>query len=63
MRKKATNKQKVYIQQYKKDNCKRISFELNSNYDQDIIEFLNSKDNKQGYLKELIRKDINSQTK
>ncbi len=41
-----------------KENTVVITMKLNKNQDADIIEKLNSVDNKQGYLKELIRADI-----
>ena len=37
---------------------KRIPFNLNTNTDQDIIEYLESLDNVNGYLKRLIREDM-----
>lgn len=37
--------------------CKIINIRLNKETDADIIEILNSKENTQGYIKELIRKD------
>lgn len=49
---------KDYDIQYAKDNIRQIKFTLNRNTDQDIIEHLDQQKNKQGYLKELIRKDI-----
>lgn len=42
---------------YEKNVIKRVELKLNKRYDGDIIEFLESKDNVNGYLKELIRKD------
>lgn len=59
MRKKATIKQKAYIIEFNKDNYKQINLRLNENYDKDIIDYLGSLENKNGYLKELIRKDMN----
>ena len=47
-----------YIEEYQKQNIKQIKINLNKKNDKDIIEKLNSKSNKQGYIKELIRKDI-----
>lgn len=41
-----------------KENTVVITMKLNKNQDADIIEKLNSVDNRQGYLKELIRADI-----
>lgn len=41
-----------------KENTVVITMKLNKNQDADIIEKLKSVDNRQGYLKELIRADI-----
>lgn len=43
---------------YDAENAKRIYLKLNKKTDADIIDFLASKKNVQGYIKELIRKDI-----
>ncbi len=60
MRKKATIKQKAYIIEYNKENLRRVNLALNEKTDKDIIDFLFAMKNKNGYLKELIRKDMNS---
>ena len=51
-------KKKEYDIQYQKDNIKQIKFTLNKSIDQDILTHLDKQKNKNGYLKELIRKDI-----
>lgn len=43
---------------YEKNNCTRVSIKLGNKTDADIIEKLNKQNNKQGYVKELIRRDI-----
>ncbi len=43
---------------YTKNKVKKITLGLNVNTDEKIIEFLNTKPNKQGYIKELIKKDL-----
>lgn len=43
---------------YDKENTKRVYIKLNKNTDSDILSYLDSKPNKQGYIKELIRKDM-----
>lgn len=43
---------------YDKENTVRIAIKLNKNTDADIIEFLEKSGNKQGIIKELIRKEI-----
>lgn len=44
---------------YDKENTKKVSFKLNLKTDADIIEYLDSCDNKQGTIKRLIRDEIN----
>lgn len=46
---------------YAKKNVKQIKMNLNLNTDTDIIEWLDTQQNKQGYLKELIRADMKKQ--
>lgn len=41
-----------------KINCKVYTMQLSYGTDSDIIDFLDSLPNKQGYLKELIRADL-----
>lgn len=43
---------------YDKTHTKRIFLKLNLESDSDILEKLDSVPNKQGYIKELIRKDL-----
>ena len=43
---------------YDKANTKQILLKLNKNTDADILDRLDQVDNMQGYIKELIRKDI-----
>lgn len=43
---------------YKAEKCRQIKFELNKRLDEDILVWLDSQENKQGYLKELIRADM-----
>lgn len=46
-----------------KENTVTVTMKLNKNTDADIIEHLNSIDNRQGYIKELIRADITKDAK
>ena len=41
-----------------KDHTTRIMLKLNNNTDSDVIKKLESVESKQGYIKDLIRKDI-----
>lgn len=43
---------------YKKNNTKQIALRLNYNTDADILAKLESVENTQGYIKDLIRADI-----
>ena len=54
-----TAAQKRAIEKYKKNNTKMVSFQLSLKYDKDIINHLETINNKSSYLKELIRQDIN----
>lgn len=44
--------------QYHKLHCRQYCLRLNKGTDADIIAMIDSQDNKQGYLKQLIRQDI-----
>lgn len=46
---------------YDKENTVRVAFAINKNTESDILEWLNKQDNKNGYIKSLIRSDINKQ--
>lgn len=46
------------VAKYDSTHTKQIKLKLNLETDKDIIEALDQVDNKQGYIKELIRKDI-----
>lgn len=43
---------------YQKESVKQVKFTLNKNTDEDIIEFLDSIENKNGLIKELIRDEM-----
>lgn len=51
--------QKKASDKYDKANTKQIKLKLNIHTDQDILYKLSTLDNKQGYIKNLIRNDIN----
>lgn len=57
---KATKAQLKATAKYQKANTKSYVIRLNLNTDADIIAKLESVDNKQGYIKKLIRSDLNS---
>lgn len=54
----ATEAQKKAKAKYDKANTKQIMLKLNLKTDADILDQLDSVENKQGYIKDLIRKDI-----
>lgn len=43
---------------YQTTHTRQIGFKLNLKYDKDILDKLDAVENKQGYIKDLIRKDI-----
>ena len=49
-----------YTQQYIKENIRQIRFSLNQRTEQDLIDWMDQQPNKQGYLKQLIRADMES---
>ena len=53
-----TEAQKKAIAKYDAQNTMQIKLKLNTKTDADIIQKLASVDNKQGYIKALIRQDI-----
>lgn len=55
----ATDAQKRAVMKYDKENTKQIKLKLNLETDKDIIEKLEAETNKQGYIKALIRADMN----
>ena len=52
--------QTAYVNQYHKEHHMRIAVVLNKDGDSDIIEHLDKKPSKSGYIKQLIRKDMKS---
>lgn len=54
----ATEAQKKARDKYNKENYKVVNFKLHKTNDKDIMEHLEAQPNKQGYIKDLIRKDM-----
>lgn len=52
------NKQSIASMKYDAKNTRKIFLKFNLKTDADILEKLDSVENKQGYIKDLIRKDI-----
>ena len=46
------------VDKYDKDNTRQFKIKLNNTTDKDIIEYLDTLSNKQGFIKELIREHI-----
>lgn len=65
-RKPLTDEQKkAHIQavdRYDRANVVRLVVKINKKTDADILEYLSGLDNKQGYIKKIIRRDIAEQT-
>lgn len=53
-----TPAQKKAKKRYDEKNTVQIKLKLNRKTDKDILEALDHSENKQGYIKELIRKDL-----
>ena len=53
-----TEAQKRADEKWKKNNSTRIMFRLYKNTDADLIEFLETVDNKQALIKRLLREEI-----
>ena len=58
MRKKATNKQKAYINEYNKENYRRFTVKLHKTLEPEMIAFLETKENVNAYLKDLIKREM-----
>lgn len=56
-----TEQQKRAQIKYDKANTRQITFKFNLKTDADILERLDAVDNRQGYIKELIRNDMESE--
>lgn len=59
MKKKKFNK-KEYDIEFNRKNYRRVEIRLNINTEKHLIEHLEKQPNKQGYIKSLIEKDIES---
>lgn len=53
------NNHSIAQRKYDDKNCKRINLKLNLKTDEDILKKLEEVENIQGYIKQLIRKDLN----
>lgn len=55
----ATEAQKKAVAKYDAENTVRVMLKLNKTTDADILKALEASGNKQGYIKQLIRADLN----
>lgn len=53
-----TENQKAYNDKYQKVNIKQFLIKANRNLEPDLIKWLESKDNIQQYVKQLVREDM-----
>lgn len=49
---------KEYMANYEKENLRQIRLKINRKTEPELLEWLKKKGNIQGYIKELIRKDM-----
>lgn len=56
--KESLERKAAYDAKYDKENTTQIKFKFNNSTDEDILTFLSTLPNKQGYIKELIRQDM-----
>lgn len=54
----ASDAQKRAVQKYDAANTVQLHFKLNRGTDKDILDKLDQVENKQGYIKDLIREDL-----
>ena len=47
-----------YLAQYEKENLRQIRLKINRKTEPDLLAWIEKQDNIQGYIKELIRKDM-----
>ena len=59
MGKKLTDAKRRAIQKYDAANTKQLHLKMNLKTDADILEHLEKQENVQGYIKHLIREDVN----
>lgn len=59
MGKEYTEAKAAYMEKYYKEKTTRVVLQLHNTADADILTKLNQVDSKQGYIKRLIREDIN----
>ena len=59
---KTPEKKYEYDQAYAKEKMQQVKLTLNKGTDADILAWLEKQQNKQGYIKELIRKDMAEKT-
>ena len=57
------DKKYKYIKEYNQKNIIQINLKFNKNTDSDIINFLDTLENKQDFFKEIIKKELTERNK
>ena len=52
-----------YLNQYEKENIRQIRLKINRKTEPELLEWIEKQGNIQGYIKQLIREDMENQTK
>ena len=52
-----------YLNQYEKENIRQIRLKINRKTETELLEWVEKQENIQGYIKQLIRKDMENQPK
>ena len=52
-----------YLNQYEKENIRQIRLKINRKTEPELLEWIEKKENIQGYIKQLIREDMENQPK
>ena len=52
---------KEYLNRYEKENIRQIRFKINRKTEPELLEWIENKENIQGYIKQLIREDMENQ--
>lgn len=55
--------QSEYVDEYRRENIRQIGFGINKATEADLLEWLDRQKNKQGYIKQLIREDMERKKK
>ena len=59
----ASDNKKAYDLKYEKNNMRQVKLNINRKTEADLLEWIEKQDNIQGYIKSLIRKDMENNEK